>query len=93
MNNRVLIIAEAGVNLNGDMQIARDLVDVAAEAKVDYIKFQTFKADTLATKTAKRANYQIKNTGSSDTQYNLLKKLELSKEMHYEILSYCNQKK
>ena len=77
----VLIIAEAGVNHNGSMEIAKQLVDAAVEAGVDIIKFQTFKAEKLVSKTAKQAEYQKKNIGDgNDSQYEMLKKLELSED-------------
>ena len=62
MLKKTIIIAEAGVNHNGDIKFAKKLVDAAAEAGVDYVKFQTFKADNLVSKTAKKADYQVKNT-------------------------------
>ena len=68
--NKTLIIAEAGVNHNGDIELAKKLVDVAAHAGVDYVKFQTFKADKLVNKSAKKASYQNDNTGNDDSQYN-----------------------
>lgn len=90
---KVIIIAEAGVNHNGDMKLARQLIDAAAEAGVDYVKFQTFKADKLVTRTAKKAAYQSKNIGDSDdSQYNMLKLLELSHENHLELIDYCNER-
>lgn len=89
----VLIIAEAGVNHNGSMEIAKQLVDAAVDAGVDIIKFQTFKAEKLVSKTAKQAEYQKKNIGDgNDSQYEMLKKLELSKENHEELIAYCNEK-
>ena len=91
--NKVLIIAEAGVNHNGDIALAKKLIDEAANAGVDIVKFQTFKADKLVSKEAKQAEYQQKNIGSSDSsQYQMLKKLELSEEQHYELQRYCAQK-
>ncbi len=92
MKKRVIIIAEAGVNLNKNFNTAKKLIDIAAKAKVDYIKFQTFIADKLVTRKASRAKYQVKNTKSNDSQYSLLKSLELSKEMHFKIKNYCNKK-
>jgi N-acetylneuraminate synthase/N,N'-diacetyllegionaminate synthase len=90
---KVLIIAEAGVNHNGSIETAKRLVDVAAEAGADYVKFQTFKADKLVTKNAKKASYQVKNmSGDDNSQYEMLKKLELTEENHYELKSYCNSK-
>jgi N-acetylneuraminate synthase/N,N'-diacetyllegionaminate synthase len=91
---KVIIIAEAGVNHNGDIKLAKKLIDAASEAKVDYIKFQSFKADKLVSPEAKKADYQIKNTGDNDaSQYQMLKQLELSSEDHLELISYCNFKK
>ena len=90
---KVIIIAEAGVNHNGDIQIAKKLIDVAVDAGVDYVKFQTFKADTLVSPDAKKASYQNKNINDGDdSQYNMLKKLELSHENHLELMNYCSQK-
>ena len=89
---RTLIIAEAGVNHNGDIAKAKALIDKGAEAGVDYVKFQTFKAGKLVTKHAKRAAYQDKNTQDNDSQYEMLKKLELSQKDHQELIDYCTQK-
>jgi N,N'-diacetyllegionaminate synthase len=90
---RTVIIAEAGVNHNGSIELAKQLIDAAAVADADYVKFQTFKAENLVTKTAKKAEYQQKNIFDSDnSQYQMLKKLELSKEHHYELMKYCNMK-
>ena len=89
----VFIIAEAGVNHNGDIEIAKKLIDVAVEAKVDAIKFQTFKAELGLSKSAKKAEYQITNTEDSrETQYEMVKKLELTEDMHYELIKYCKKK-
>ena len=93
MKRKVIIIAEAGVNSNGNLKIAKRLIDIAADAKVDYIKFQTFKANKLVTKKAQRAKYQIKNTGSKESQHKLLKSLEMTEQMHYKIKEYCKSKK
>jgi N-acetylneuraminate synthase/N,N'-diacetyllegionaminate synthase len=91
---KVIIIAEAGVNHNGDIKLAKKLIDVASEAKVDYVKFQSFKADKLVSHEAKKADYQIKNIADNDdSQYQMLKQLELSSEDHLELISYCNSKK
>lgn len=87
----VLIIAEAGVNHNGSMELAKRLIDAAADAGVDYVKFQTFKAENLVTKDAKQAEYQQRNA-QDDSQYAMLKKLELSQEQHYELIDYCKQR-
>jgi N,N'-diacetyllegionaminate synthase len=93
MNKRTIIIAEAGVNHNGDLNIAKQLIDAAVIAGVDYIKFQSFVAEKLVTKTAKKAEYQAKNIGDDDdSQFNMLKKLELSHESHLALMKYCKQK-
>ena len=88
----VIIIAEAGVNHNGSIEMAKQLVAKAKEAGVDYIKFQTFKASRLVTKSAKQAEYQQRNMGSQDDgQYQMLKKLELSPEDHQVLIDFCNK--
>lgn len=89
---KTLIIAEAGVNHNGSIETAKQLIDVAAEAGVDYVKFQTFKAAKLVTKSAARAEYQNTNTKDTDSQYEMLKKLELSEADHFELMAYCQTK-
>lgn len=89
----VMIIAEAGVNHNGSMENAFRLVDAAADAGVDYIKFQTFKAEKLVSGSAKKADYQIQNTrNSEETQLQMLQKLELSQEQHAQLIAYCQKK-
>lgn len=90
-----LIIAEAGVNHNGSLAMAKQLVDAAAEAEADYIKFQTFKTENLVSKSAKQAEYQKRNIGSEseDSQYQMLKRLELSEASHEELIRYCKEKK
>ena len=91
--NKVIIIAEAGVNHNGDIELAKKLIDVAVMAEVDYVKFQTFKPENLVSKVAKKAEYQIKNTqNSSEGQFEMLKKLELSHDQHHELIAYCKKK-
>ena len=91
--SRVLIIAEAGVNHNGNLDNAFKLIDAAVDAGVDYVKFQTFKSENLVSKSAKKADYQIQNTGNStDSQYEMLKKLELSHENHELLIDYCKKK-
>lgn len=88
-----LIIAEAGVNHNGSMQIAKQLIDKAVEAGVDIIKFQTFKSEKLVSKAAKQAEYQQRNIGKKgEGQLAMLKKLELSQQDHEELIAYCNEK-
>ncbi len=90
---KVIIIAEAGVNHNGNIDLAKKLIDVAVYASVDYVKFQTFKAETIVSPTAKKAAYQAKNIGDdNDSQFQMLKNLELSHENHLELMDYCNQK-
>ena len=93
MIKHTLIIAEAGVNHNGDINLAKKLIDVAAEAGVDYVKFQTFKAENLVSKNAQKAEYQKINAGENDSQLEMLKKLELTLEDHHELIDYCNEKK
>lgn len=85
-----LIIAEAGVNHNGDERLAFALVDAAHEAGADIVKFQTFKAEKLVTKNAKQAEYQINNTQKEESQYAMLKRLELSYNVHHKLVEYCN---
>ena len=88
-----LIIAEAGVNHNGSLELAKQLIDAAVEAGVAYVKFQTFKAENLVTKTAKKAEYQKKNIGdANDSQYQMLRKLELSRADHELLIAYCKEK-
>ncbi|MDO9235820.1 MAG: N-acetylneuraminate synthase [Aquabacterium sp.] len=84
-----LIIAEAGVNHNGDIELAKQLIDVAAEAGADLVKFQTFKADRLATRDAKKAGYQIQTTDSKESQHEMLRRLELTEVMHRELIAHC----
>ena len=86
---RVQIIAEAGVNHNGDLSLAKRLVEVAAEAGADIVKFQTFKADRLAAPSAPKARYQKEQTGSSESQRNMLRQLELSEEDHRALAEHC----
>ena len=90
MNNKVLIIAEAGVNHNGDFDIAKKLVESAKEAGADIVKFQTLNADKLVSKYAMKADYQINNTDNG-TQLDMLKKLSLNKEEFIDLKSYCNE--
>jgi len=90
---RVFIIAEAGVNHNGSIDTAKKLIDVACSAGADAIKFQTFKATNLVTKHSQKANYQKETSCNRETQFEMLKKLELDKKKHQELISYCNNKK
>ena len=89
----VFIIAEAGVNHNGSIDLAKKLIDVASNAGADAVKFQSFKAENLATKNAQKAMYQKETTNIEESQFHMLKKLELSTEMHKELISYCRNKK
>ena len=91
--DRVLIIAEAGVNHNGDLQKAIELIDVASNSGVDIVKFQTFKADKIVSKAAKKAKYQSENIGDGDdSQYNMLKSLELSEDDHALLIEECEKR-
>lgn len=88
--SKTLIIAEAGVNHNGDTELAKKLIDVAAEAGADIVKFQTFKAEKLVTKTAKKATYQKQNLDDQDdNQFLMLKKLELDLSTHQLLMAHC----
>ena len=89
----VFIIAEAGVNHNGSIDLAKKLIDVASNAGADAVKFQSFKAENLATKNAQKAMYQKETTNIEESQFDMLKKLELSTEMHKQLISYCKKKK
>ena len=89
--NHVFIIAEAGVNHNGSVDIAKKLIDAACEAGADAVKFQTFKAENLVTKNAPKAKYQ-KETTDNGSQFDMLKKLELSLEDHVILKKYCDKK-
>lgn len=89
---KTLIIAEAGVNHNGDMEMAYRLVDVAADAGADMVKFQTFSADRLATRYAAKADYQNKNAGGNGSQNEMLRKLELTREMHEALIARAQSK-
>ncbi len=88
----VFIIAEAGVNNNGDLELAKKLVDVAVEAGADAVKFQTFTAELLVTGTAEQAEYQTRNIGKTESQFDMLKRLELKSEYHQILIDYCKQK-
>jgi N,N'-diacetyllegionaminate synthase len=89
--SKTLIIAEAGVNHNGDINNAYRLIDAAVTSGADIIKFQTFEANSLATEYAKKANYQKNRLSEQESQYQMLKKLELSKEDHFKIIKYCKK--
>ena len=90
---KTLIIAEAGVNHNGHLALARQLIDVAAGAGADLVKFQTFTADRLATRTAQKANYQNRTTTSTESQHEMLSRLELTDAMHHELIAHCATRK
>jgi N,N'-diacetyllegionaminate synthase len=89
MKKPIFIIAEAGVNHNGDLSLAKQLIDVAADAGADLVKFQTFSADRIATRLVKKADYQSVATGSAESQHQMLSRLELSANMHRELIAYC----
>ena len=90
--SKVLIIAEAGVNHNGDIDIAKKLVDVAAESGADIVKFQTFKSENCVSRNAQKAEYQLQTTNKQESQLDMIKKLELDLETHNILISYCKQK-
>ena len=93
MSKRTIIIAEAGVNHNGSLERALSLVDCAAEAGVDFVKFQTFKAENIVNKEAQKADYQIKNTTSkAQTQFEMLKKLEMESDWYPALMKRCEEK-
>ena len=89
---KTLIIAEAGVNHNGSLDMAKELIDVADEAGADFVKFQTFKAETLVTRTSEKAEYQKIMTDVGESQFDMIKKLELGRAAHDELIRYCGQK-
>ena len=91
MKEKILIIAEAGVNHNGDIKIAKRFIDAAKEAGADIVKFQTFIAEKLVSKKIEKADYQKKEAGVHESQYEMIKRLELSEKDHYELLDYCNK--
>lgn len=88
----VFVIAEAGVNHNGSVEIAKRLIDVAVDSGADAVKFQTFKAENLVSKSAQKADYQKETTDGTETQFDMIKKLELDENTHIELISYCKQK-
>lgn len=92
-SEKVLIIAEAGVNHNGDLKLAKQLIRVAAEAGADIVKFQTFQANAIASKVAGRADYQKANMKEDGSQIDMLKKLQLSDEDHLELIEHCKKNK
>jgi N,N'-diacetyllegionaminate synthase len=92
MSNKVFIIAEAGVNHNGSIELAKKLIDVASESGADAVKFQTFKAEKLVSKNAQKADYQKQTTNNSESQFDMIKKLELDLDTHKELMAYCKTK-
>ena len=88
----VFIIAEAGVNHNGSLELAKELVDIAAESGADAVKFQTFKTEKIISRYAPKAEYQIKTTGEMESQLEMVKKLELSSSQFLELAEYCSVK-
>lgn len=89
---KTLIIAEAGVNHNGDLVLARQLVDVAAEADADLVKFQTFSADRLVTAHAEKAEYQNLTTDAGESQHAMIRRLELTRDMHEALIAHCKSR-
>lgn len=90
---KTLIIAEAGVNHNGDLTFARQLIDVAADAGADMVKFQTFRADGIVTPAAAKAVYQAQATDPAESQHAMLRKLELTREMHEALIDHCQSRR
>ena len=91
-NLKTLIIAEAGINHNGDVLLAKRLIDVAADAEADLIKFQTFSTKNIVTRSVSKADYQYESTDKDESQYAMLEKLELTEEMHRELIKYSQQR-
>ncbi|OON98153.1 MAG: N-acetylneuraminate synthase [Epulopiscium sp. Nele67-Bin005] len=91
--NKTFIIAEVGVNHNGNIELAKKLIDVATEAGADAVKFQTFKTEKLVSATAQKAEYQKQTTDIDESQFDMIKKLELDLETHHALIDYCAKKK
>jgi len=89
----VFIIAEAGVNHNGSIELAKELIDVASSAGANAVKFQTFKTENLVSKNAQKADYQKETTDKEESQFDMIKKLELDVDTHHELIAYCQSKK
>jgi N,N'-diacetyllegionaminate synthase len=92
-NNKIFIIAEAGVNHNGSIDLAKKMVDAAVEAGADAVKFQTFKAEKVVSRYAPKAEYQKKTTTVDESQLEMIKKLELDAAAHRTLIDYCKKKK
>lgn len=93
MSEHCIVIAEAGVNHNGSLDLAHKLIDVAAQAGVDYVKFQTFRTEALVTRTAQKADYQKRTTGAVESQFEMLKKLELTEDDFRTLAAYAVSKR
>jgi N,N'-diacetyllegionaminate synthase len=93
MKPKTFIVAEAGVNHNGSIDLAKQMIDMALEAGVDAVKFQTFKTENLVSKNAPKADYQKFSTGSSESQFSMLKRLELDENAHKILFAYCREKR
>ena len=89
---KILIIAEVGVNHNGSLEMAKKLIDVAVDAGANIVKFQTFTADSIISKGADKAEYQKETININESQYEMIKKLELNKKTHSKLIAYCKQK-
>ena len=92
-NHPLFFIAEAGVNHNGDINLAKELIDIAVEAKADAVKFQTFNTDYFVTPNTPKVKYQEKSTSPKTTHYEMIKSLELSKEKHQILFDFCETQK